>query len=313
MISGLGLHTNPRIVITGATGRVGSFLCRELADHFDVVAVSFEQSIPENWAPFRIKLDLRDRDMTAAMLDNMKPAALIHTAALSDPNTCEKHKEQSLILNVEVTKYLASICAERGTGFSFISTDLVFDGTRGNYSETDQVNPINVYGEHKALAEDLVQEVHPSPVIFRLPWMFGKQLLGKSSIDEWLEQLQQGSPLLGFTDEYRSAVSFEVAARGIAQLVIHHENLSELNSQPDRPEIYHMGGIETVSRYYLLQQLTRLKGIPGDLIHGKKQKEAIMPAKRPSDVSLDSRKARQTGYKTPFLENMLRSSLNGRA
>ena len=298
-----------RVAITGASGRLGGHLCLALSNHYDVIALSHQHAVPEDLCSFKSRLDLLDSTCFEVMLDNMKPTAVVHAAALSDPNTCENRKDHSLSVNVDVPKHLAKMCSERNIGFYFISTDLVFDGEKGHYKESDSVNPINTYGEHKAMAEELICELHSSPIIFRLPWMFGHPVIGESSLKQWAVQLKQGQALMGFTDEYRSAVSYSVAAEGIAELVVHFENLKARLGQVQEAQVFHLGGIETVSRFHFLCQMAELLHCSTELIHGQTQKEAIMPAKRPSDVTLDSRKARSLGYKTPFLNEMLKDVL----
>ncbi|WP_020409932.1 SDR family oxidoreductase [Hahella ganghwensis] len=291
--------SQPKIVITGASGFLGAHLCRSFASEFDVVAVSHLATLPESLAPYRVRMDLQDQAMVEAMLNNMAPVGVIHAAALSDPNTCQTRPEMSMSLNVEVTRNLAASCAHRGIRFLFTSTDLVFDGSGGNYSEADPVNPINTYGEHKALAEDLIREVHPESTIARLPWMFGAGLLKPSAFQGWVDQLNRGGSLTAFDDEYRSAVSYRVAAEGIAHLFHHVQG-----------ETLHLGGIETTTRYHLLNQLATFLKQPSELVQAQSQSEVIMPAKRPKDTSLDSRKARTLGYKTPFLTDMIQQTVS---
>ncbi len=291
--------SQPKIVVTGASGFLGAHLCQLMSRDYDVVAVSHRLAVPEALAPFRVRMDLADQALVEAMLDNMQPVAVIHAAALSDPNTCEREPERSQLLNVEVSRQLARSCAHRNLRLVFTSTDLVFDGQQGNYVETDPVSPICTYGEHKALAEDLVRDLHPTAVIARLPWMFGPGITKASALQGWIGQLQQGDTLRAFSDEFRSAVSYPVAAKGILQCL-----------QLADGETYHLGGIETSTRYHLLKLLAGLLGINDSRIEAQFQRDVIMPAKRPPDASLDSRKARAMGYKTPFLTEMLKQSLS---
>ncbi len=309
MIPGFGSANRSRIVVTGASGKLGPHICLALADHFDVIAVSHTGKLHAELAEYRVSLDLTDLALVNALLDNMQPQAILHAAAFSDPNSCQQQPEISLRLNAALTKELAQLAANRDMGFICISTDLVFDGEQGHYQESDPVNPINLYGEHKALAEQLATEVHPCPLILRCPWMFGKQNGGQGNIQQWQATLQSGSGLLGFTDEFRSPVSFSVAAAGIAHLTLSYEE-TRRSVTLEGADIYHLGGIETVSRYHLLVQLAKLLGCDPRLVHAASQKTQIMPAKRPADVSLDSRKARNAGYKTPFLSAILKSTLD---
>jgi len=295
----LSTSSLPKVVITGASGFLGAHLCQQLSRDYDVVAVSHHQPLPESLAPFRVRMDLSDQALVEAMLSNMRPVAMIHAAALADPNTCEREPERSRVQNVEVTRQLARSCAESDIKLVFTSTDLVFDGQQGHYAETDPVNPICVYGEHKALAEELVREIHSTAVIVRLPWMFGPGLTKDSALQDWCRQLRQEEKIHAFDDEYRSAVSYTIAGRGILQCLQHAQ-----------AETLHLGGIETTTRYHLLLQLAGLLEVANELVVAQSQRDMIMPAKRPPDASLDSRKARSLGYKTPFLTDMLKQALS---
>ncbi|ABC27172.1 dTDP-4-dehydrorhamnose reductase-like protein [Hahella chejuensis KCTC 2396] len=284
----------PRVLVTGASGFLGAHICRALNQDYEVLAQSHQVTLPEDLAPFRVRQDLCDAELTQAMFRNLTPDAVIHAAALSDPNTCQQQPERSLQVNVEATRLLAALCAERDIPLLFTSTDLVFDGRQGVYRESDPVNPINRYGEHKAMAEKLIREQHPRATIVRMPWMFGLGLLKPSGVTQWLERLRQGETLTGFVDEYRSAVDYATAAQGIVRFFQMQQGLT-----------LHLGGIETVSRHHFLKALARTFGLDEDLVQEQKQRDVIMPAKRPRDVSLDSRRARGLGYKTPFMDEML--------
>lgn len=284
-----------RVLVTGASGLLGTHLCAVLlAEGHEVIAVSHAQTLPESLATYRIRQDLCDRELLPVLLQNLRPSAVIHAAALADPQQCEEQPLLSRRLNVELTRQLAQLCAERRLPMAFTSTDLVFDGRRGNYSEHDPVNPINRYGEHKAEAEQLVRQEHPGALVLRLPLMFGRGGLRPSPLETWLEQLDQGQTLNAFVDEFRSAVDYRTAAQGIVHTLF---------SQSGR--LLHLGGIETLSRHQLVARVAQLFGRHPEQVATRRQAEFTFRAARPRDVSLDSRIARSLGYRTPFLDEML--------
>src|SRR5260221_8369236 len=127
--------------ITGGGGLIGSYLART-APHRRVVSLT------------RPQLDLTDYRQVRDRFAKENPALIVHCAALSRSPDCQAEPERARTLNVDVTLRLAELAAD--IPFFFLSTDLVFDGRRGNYDETAPVNPLNVYAETKVAAEQLV-------------------------------------------------------------------------------------------------------------------------------------------------------------
>src|SRR5208337_1041423 len=106
------------------------------------------------------------------ILQKIRPDALIHTAAESNPNFCQLNPVASHGINVEATANLASLCAELRIPFVFTSSDLVFNGLKPPYSENDPVCPLSIYGEQKAKAERAVLERYPRALVCRMALMF---------------------------------------------------------------------------------------------------------------------------------------------
>lgn len=103
----------------------------------------------------------------------IKPDAVIHTAAKSDPNYCQLNRNESKKLNVDASINIAKLCAEYSIHCVFTSTDLVFNGLNAPYREEYPVCPVNFYGEQKVLAEEGMLKYHPMVAICRMALMFG--------------------------------------------------------------------------------------------------------------------------------------------
>src|ERR1043165_3160562 len=135
----------PLVWITGAGGLIGNYLvqtAQKFAPQSQVTGLT------------RAQLDLTDFAAVRRVFAEQKPRLVIHCAAMSRPPACQENPELARLINVDVTRVLVESAAE--IPFFFFSTDLVFDGKRGNYVETDAVNPINVYAETKVAAEEIV-------------------------------------------------------------------------------------------------------------------------------------------------------------
>jgi len=158
-------------------------------------------------------LDLLDSRAVERRFLATSPALVIHCAAISTAGACASHPELARQVNVDVTRRLAELCAE--VPFIFLSTDLVFDGRRGNYVETDAVNPLNLYAETKAEAEQCVL-ANPRHFVIRTSLNAGISPTGdRSFLEQTRRAWEEGKTLKLFTDEFRSPIGAAVTARAI--------------------------------------------------------------------------------------------------
>jgi dTDP-4-dehydrorhamnose reductase len=198
---------------------------------------------------------------------------------------CEKNKELSYLVNVQATENLAGIASDFQIPFLFTSTDMVFDGKKGNYSETDSPSPINTYGEHKSMAESKILAIYPPSLIVRLPLLFGHpDASRKNYFTTFLEQLKLGNPQTLFTDEYRSICG----AYSIADAII--------NFSGKYQGILHLGGNERLSRFDFGEKVAETFDIDKKLLKPCMQDEVTFSYNRPKDVSLYSAKANSLGF-----------------
>ncbi|MFM7471725.1 MAG: SDR family oxidoreductase, partial [Nodosilinea sp.] len=160
------------LLVTGASGFLGWHLSR-MASTRGLVHGTYHRHPVEQPGVAVAKVDLTDRAGLWSWLVALNPTAVIHTAALSQPNHCEQQPDQSYAINVIATRTLAEFCGGRSIPFVFTSTEQVFDGEDAPYSEVSTPHPINIYGQHKLEAEGTIREVHPNPTICRLPLLYG--------------------------------------------------------------------------------------------------------------------------------------------
>ena len=274
-----------KILITGASGFLGYHLLRlayakgfEVYGLYNSSVITFEQST-------NLQLDLRNYIDMGNVIDDIEPDIVIHSAALTDANLCQTNKNLSYELNVEVTRNLAGICCDYQVPFVFTSTDLVFDGTKGNYTEDDEPNPLMVYGEHKLITEQEVERVYPSGLIVRCPLMFGAlEASSKNYFANFVKALRDGKSSKLFNDEFRSVCGGRSVAEGILHLC---EEVSG---------IVHLAGAKCVSRYDFGLAIADAFGLDKGLLQSCSQKDIQMAAPRPADVSLNIQKAISFGY-----------------
>ncbi|WP_017298032.1 SDR family oxidoreductase [Nodosilinea nodulosa] len=274
-----------RLLVTGASGFLGWHLCRAAQATWRVEG-TYHQNTPPLPGVTLHTVDFTDLDALKPWLEELAPDAIIHTAALSQPNRCEQDPHLSYQLNVEATRLLAQFCGSRHLPFAFTSTDQVFDGQAAPYSEDSVPSPISVYGRHKVEAEALVQALHPAAVICRLPLLYGPPSpTAECFLQGFVRTLKAGQPLHLFTDEFRTPAYVEDVAAG---LLFALENTAGL---------LHLGGPDRLSRYDFGLRMAATFGLDQNLILPGKQADVAMPAPRPADVSSNSQRAFGLGYR----------------
>ncbi len=273
-----------KIVVTGASGVLGHHLCECLQQKHRVTGII--NSYPD-WRPsFDLhRLDISNHQKLSRFLDHAKPDAIIHTAALSQPEFCEHHQALSYTVNVSVPRFLAHYTQENHIRYIFTSTDLVFDGEHAPYSEYAHCQPLSIYGCHKYQAEKEILKSNPNAVICRLPLLFGLPLKHRTNlISNMMEKLMGGETVSLFTDEYRTPVSVITASRGL---------LSMLAADGG---VYHLGGSERMSRYEFGKVFCKVFSFSDSAILPCRQSDMTLSAPRPADVSLTNIKAANLGY-----------------
>lgn len=287
-----------RLLITGASGFLGYNLCCEARGSWQVYGISNTHEVAIDNVQM-VHCNITDPDALQTTIKNISPDAVVHAAALSDPNLCQQNEALSHAVTVKASQTLAAICAARVIPLVFISTDLVFDGNNAPYSENDPVSPISIYGTHKAEAEIAVRRECRHACICRLPLMFGNGgPVSKSFIQPMLTALRNKTPLRLFIDEFRTPLSAEYAAQGI------------LLALSQATGIVHLGGNQRISRYQFGLLLAEILNISDPSITPCLRADVPMAAPRPADVSLKSERANAYGFNPPPLREQIKHCFN---
>jgi dTDP-4-dehydrorhamnose reductase len=267
-----------KILITGASGLLGSKLA-ELAISlgYDVYSC-YNQHMPEDGVP--IKLDVADWEMVKAVLERVMPDVIIHSAAVTNVDLCERNRELAFKVNVVGTRNLVEFAG--GSYFIYISTDYVFDGEKGLYKEGDIPNPINYYGYTKFEAEKLVINSGLDYLIVRPSVIYGSRpASGKTNFALWLiDMLSKGNEVRLLTDQYVSPTLNTNLASMILEAI-----------RKGLTGVFHMSGGERISRFDFGIKLAEVFGFNPELIKKANMSQMNWIAKRPRDSSLDVSKA----------------------
>ncbi len=273
-----------KLLLTGASGFFGWNLCQIASDDWEIFGVVHQHLFKHPGVKI-VQTDLTRYNDLKRLFTEIKPDFVIHSAAMSNANTCEQYPEESDKINVRATANLAGLCSDFKIPALFMSTDLIFDGTSAPYNEEDEPNPVNRYGEQKARAEIEIASRYPEMTIARFPLMYGVAgPFSNNFFENFLNKIRSSEDLKLFTDEYRSTIDVESAIAG-----------AFLSLEKFQGKI-HLGGRQSVSRFEFGQMMAEIFEIPHPKISGVKQRDIPMVAARPADVSLDSSKAFAAGY-----------------
>lgn len=276
------------LLITGASGFLGWNVCHAAKTDWNVTGTYFSHEIRIPGCEL-IRIDLTNYEDLKNLFKTITIDAVIHTAAVSQPNLCQINPMDSEKINVRTSQNLCSFCLEKQIPFLFTSTDQVFDGTKAPYSERIPVSPISIYGEQKVAAESSILTLYPQATICRMPLMFGDgSPVSNSFLIHLLQSIQNNKKITLFFDEYRTPTSGYNAAQGLLMVL-----------KKKIRGIIHLGGKEKISRYEFGKKLACYCGLTTSMITPISQNSLRMKAPRPQDVSLDSSFAFDMGY-TPL-------------
>ena len=189
----------PIWLVTGAEGFLGSNAGWFLGSRVHAVGMSRSGRIPPNYAT-ALRADLTEKVDVAAKVRALRPQVVLHAAAMASHEMCETNPQLAREVNADATRELARAAHDCGAAFVYISTDSVFDGSRGGYSEVDEPNPFSVYGATKLLGEKYALQEHEGALILRTNF-FGWSPTGSRSILEFfVNSLAGGTRVDGYTD-----------------------------------------------------------------------------------------------------------------
>lgn len=251
-----------KLVVTGAGGGLGSALREAVPDHHEVVWLSHAD------------LPVDDRHAVLRRIGAERPDAILHLAAMTGVDACEGDPDAAYRVNALGSANVALAARECGALLVALSTDYVFDGTKGAaYHEYDRPAPVNVYGAAKLAGEQEVRALAPDHLVVRTSWVFGA---GGDFVAGALRRLAAGEEASAIVDLHGAPTYVRHLAERLVPLAV-----SGLRG------IVHVGGPERCSFHDLLDRGRRRGGLPGALTE-QKSDDLGRPAPRPADSSLTS-------------------------
>jgi len=294
-----------KLLVVGGSGLLG-FKIAELAVR------EFETFATYNFRPTKLqgcsflKLDKTDRKNTLTLMNKLKPDFVIDTAALHNVDYCETHRDEAWKVNVEGTENMVKACREVGAKMIFASTDYVFDGKKGFYTEDDAPNPLHYYAKTKLEGERVVKEAGIDYAIARPSVIYGwnpSELAGLQSSSGksvnfvvWtINKLKKKEEINIVTDQY----SCPTLADNLAEVLL-------VLSKSAKQGIYHTAGKTCISRFDFAKKIAEAFELDADLIKPVTSDFFEQVAERPKRCCLDVSKAeRELGVRFLTVEEGL--------
>lgn len=266
------------ILVTGVSGLLGlNFALHNYRKH-KITGVVHHNLLEA--APFDVIMaDLSEVGTAAKLLERVRPDLVLNCAALANIDLCEEQPELAQKLNVDLPDELARETAARGVGLVHISTDAVFDGMHGDYTEEDRPNPLSTYARTKLAAEEAVLQANPEALVARVNF-FGWSISGRRSLAEFFfNNLTAGMSIKGFTDVFFCPLEVTLLAELLLELADKH-----------RSGIYHVVSGECLTKYDFGCRIAQLFSLDTRLIRPVTVNEGGLTAARSPNLRLRTEK-----------------------
>jgi len=280
-----------RILITGSNGLLGQKLVALLRQQADVDLIATargDNRLPVTDGYTYASLDITVPSEVHTIFDEFKPEVVIHTAAMTNVDTCETDRDGCDLLNVAAVAYLIEACEKHGTYLCHLSTDFIFDGADGPYTEEGVANPISYYGESKLKAEQLLFDSHIRWSIARTVLVYGiVPDMSRSNIVLWVKKsLEDGKTIQVVTDQFRTPTLAEDLAMGCWLL-----------SKDEVEGIFNISGSDFLTPYEMAVMTADYYGLDKSLLQKADSSTFQQTAKRPARTGFVLDKAKKVlGY-----------------
>jgi dTDP-4-dehydrorhamnose reductase len=276
-----------RIFVTGASGQLGSEMPRAFAGHEIIPGI-------------RPDFDLTDEHSVRTVIDAAQPDLIIHPGAYTDVDGCERDPEHAYRTNALGTRYVALAAHAAGVPLVALSTDYVFDGTKGApYLEWDDPRPLSVYGRSKLAGEREALTLHDRCYVVRTSWVYSSR--GRNFVKTML-RLAGERPRLTVVDDEVSAPTLAADLADAIRRLVERRVYG----------IYHLSNAGSCSRYELACRTLALAGLGTEVVPVSSEEyrqHYPLPARRPANSTLQNLAGAALGIELPPWESALRRFL----
>ena len=270
-----------KLLVLGGSGLIGNALLKNSKNEFDILTTFYKNHISiKNVRSFQYSFP-NDLNNLRELLEKEKPDVLVNTMGYSNIDFCELNKSDTEMLHVEVTEKICKICENIGTKQIFLSSDYVFDGEKGNYSEDDVPNPVNYYGLSKLKAEQLILK-NPINTVIRTSVIYDWDYRARF-FNSVIKNLQNNQEINATTDVYNSVTFLDNLVESIFKVITLNQN-----------GIFHVVDSACVNRFEFAEMIAKIFQLDKNLIKMVSvQDESKNIAKRPKNACLNNSKAKK--------------------
>jgi dTDP-4-dehydrorhamnose reductase len=283
-----------KILVFGASGMLGQrcyeYFAKSLG--YTLLCSSVEPEFYDTSAKY-ISADITKRDVVKKIIADFSPDYIINAAAFTNVDKSESERELAWKINVKAVEYMAEGARYCDAHLIHISSDYVFDGVKGAYSEKDKTNPLGYYGRTKLASENAVRISNALYTIIRTNVLYGVIQKGRLDFVRWVvESIRKGENIRIVTDQINNPTFIDDLVRAISQVI----EFGKLG-------IYNIGGQEFLSRYDFTLRIADYFDLDKSLITAIKTPDLNQPAKRPLNSGLVTIKAQtEFGYAPHSIE-----------
>ncbi len=263
------------ILVTGGNGLLGQKIIYALRNRNDVRCIAASKGANRMAAQdgyIYESLDITDKNQVSKIFSLYKPDSIIHTAAMTNVDACESKKDECIATNVEAVDSIIALCEKYNTHFLQLSTDFVFDGEHGPYTETDIPNPLSFYAKSKFDAEELIRKSKIKWTIIRTIIIYGVvDDNSRSNVVLWAKNsLEKKQAINVINDQFRSPTLAEDLADACVSAAL-----------KGTVGIYHVSGRETMCMLDIVKIVADYFQLDASFIKPVSSAELNQPAKRP--------------------------------
>ncbi|MFH1850132.1 MAG: SDR family oxidoreductase [archaeon] len=276
-----------KVAVIGASGNLGNCIASEFSKGHSVVG-TYHKSRQAGL----LQLDITDRKAVMAFIGMKRPRLVIHADGITDVNHCDAKPEHAESVNVDGTANLIEACKLTGSKLIYVSTDFVFDGKKGGYSEEDAPHPVNVYGRTKLDSEKLIIGSGLDYLIARTAVLYGAYADPKF-VRFVIEKLKKNEKISIVTDHIRTPTLVDDVASALVRL-------------RTRTGLFHVAGPVSYSMHEMACIIAGTFGFDRSLIYSIESSALTEAAPKPKDTSLNTGKIRQLGIRMRDFESGLK-------
>jgi len=287
------IKNKKNMLITGVSGLLGNNLAHHFKEKYEILGLYNSHPVTIEGIDTE-KCDLSYPDNIRRIIAECRPEIVIHCASLTDIDECEKNRDMAQKINVIVTESIVEEVIDKDLKLIYISTDAVYDGGKGNYSEDNAINPQNFYGLTKYEGEQEILRKQGS-LILRTN-IFGWNIQNKKSLGEWIvEELEAKQRISGFKDAYFSSIYTMELARVI-----------DIAIKQNLDGVYNCGASDVCSKYEFCLRIADFFGFDKALITPISIDESNLKAKRGKDLTLNTQRLQKAlDYRLPTINHSI--------